>query len=93
MQLNALSQDYISSEKHPTEKWFDIHESIVVMLILGQRCYFCTTYIWIVDPSRGVTRQIEYLILSQGIVLSGRSQHGHLIPSQSMKISQTEHLL
>jgi hypothetical protein len=24
MQLNALSQDYISSEKHPTENWFDV---------------------------------------------------------------------
>ena len=93
MQLKALSQDYISSEKHPTENWFDIHESIVLMLIRGQRCYVCTTYIWIGNPSRGVTRQIEYLILSRGIVLSGRSQHGHLIPSQSMKISQTEHLL
>jgi hypothetical protein len=91
MQLNALSQDYISSEAHPTKNWFDINESIVVMP--GTMVLRCTTYIWIGNPSRGVTRQIESLILSRGIVLSGRSQHGHLIPSQSMKISQIEHLL
>lgn len=60
MQLNALSQDYFSSEAHPSKNWFYIHESIVVMT--GTMVLCCTTYIWIGNPIRGVTRQIESLI-------------------------------
>lgn len=50
MQLNALSQDYFSSEAHPSKNWFDIHESIVVMM--GQWCY-------VVLHTSGLVIQVE----------------------------------